>query len=140
MMEATFLFTIGDWSNDGHEKKETYILSSNTSMVKLVDIHGRIVPKLNIALSSWCEDYDDHFLKEEQWKQLEKLGFSFNDDLFENSEEGVEYNLFWNPDEFLRIWIFLMKCVCPDLSIEILEYPKLHELLPYSFGYGLFGE
>ena len=139
-MDTTFLFTISDWSNDGHEKKQTYILFSNKSMSELVDIYKRIVSELNIAFSSWCEDYGDHSLKEEQWRKLEGLGFPFDVDLFEDDGDGVEYVLQWVPDEFLRIWIFLMKKVCPELIIGIVEYPKFHHSLPYSFGYGLFGD
>ena len=139
-MKTTFLFTIGDWSDDGHEKKQTFILSSNTSMDDLVEIHGRIAKEFDIHLEDWCSDYDDYLLTEEQWKQLESLGFPFDVDLFDDDGNGVEYILQWMPDEFLRIWIFLMKKVCPDLVIEIVEYPELSRLLPYSFGYGLFGE
>lgn len=134
-----FKMTIGDWSEDGHGKKETFLVESNYPVEKVREIHFAAPKVTGIDIESVCSNYDESALSDETIVKLEELEYSFN--FF---DEGFPII---TPEEMFNIWAFLLKKTDPTLTLVICkeDYPEFHF---YGFddksrhigaiGYGLF--
>jgi hypothetical protein len=134
-----FRMSIGDWSDDGHGKHKDFIVESNVPVQVVREAHFAMENTLGINIEDICCDYEDSVVSSETTRAIRELGFEFED--IDNGEAGMY------PEEMVRLWIFLLQKVDPDLELEIIkdEIPTFHF---YGFdsqkrhigqvGYGLF--
>lgn len=135
-----FRMIIGDWSGDGHEKTEEFIVSSNLPVDAVREAHYKIYDKTGINIEEICSGYEEDELSPETVAQLRNMGFYFKN----QTGMGIEV---MTPLEIMRIWLFLLRQADPSIDIEISsdEIPNF-QFFGFgpkgrhigSVGYGLF--
>lgn len=110
-----FKLPIGDWSGDGHDKCDYYIVESNKSVEEVREIHFLIKPMLGIDLHEICNDYEDNTIRDEAYRTLKHLEFTAWDDY---PQEGYGWV---SSDIMAELWIFLLRAVDPSLNLTIVD-------------------
>jgi len=135
-----FYMTIGDWSGDGHEKSDNFLIESNLPIESVREAHFRIDKATGINIEDICSNYEEDEIDPETVHELKMLGFHFDNNT--GMGDGVI-----NSEEMARLWVFLLMKADPQLKLEFVEktIPSLH-FCGYdsqnrhigSVGYGLF--
>lgn len=135
-----FRMIIGDWSGDGHEKTEEFIIDSNLPIHLVREAHYKIYDKTGINIEEICSEYEEDELSPVTVEQLRNMGFHFENP----TGMGIEA---MTPHEMMRIWLFLLQQADPSLQLEIAtdEIPNF-QFFGFdpkgrhigSIGYGLF--
>ena len=135
-----FYMTIGDWSGDGHDQSEDFLIESNYPVERVREAHFQMETATGINIEDICAEYEENEIDPETVKKIKELGFRF-----ENSS-GMGDGIISVP-EMASLWIFLLMKTNRDLKLEIIEdnTPTLH-FFGYdeqnrhwgSVGYGLF--
>ncbi|MFW6310698.1 MAG: hypothetical protein ACOC1K_00520 [Nanoarchaeota archaeon] len=116
-----FKLPIGDWSGDGHEMCEEFIIESNVSAEDLVPIYIEMDKEYN--LSSECQEYKEESLSEEFLEFLEEKGLDPNKYL---SSYGGTDNKFVHPQDMAQLIIDLLMLWDDSLKLKI----KDEEIIP----------
>lgn len=137
-----FRMIIGDWSGDGHEKTEEFIIASNHPVYTVREAHYKIQDKTGINIEELCADFEEDTLDHETIERLRDMGFQFENSTGMGDEVMTPY-------EMMRIWLFLLQQTEPSLKLEI----ATDEIPNFQFfgfdpkgrhiggvGYGLFCE
>jgi len=140
-----FKLPIGDWSNDGHEKCDYYIIQSNISAKELVPIYIAMDEKYQI--SKECSEYEDNKLSEDFIKLIYHLDLDVKK--YITSEKwGII-----NSEELAQLILDLLMKFEPNLTLSIVPedtLPEFNNWLGQKFkgissgsvidlpGYGLF--
>lgn len=120
-----FLFTVGDWSHDGHNLTEDVFVKCNMKYEKL---HEVLFTQKIIDIEKECADYEDGILSEECTQRLLDLGIIKKDEL---NEEGVYEDMY--PDAWVDTLLNVVKHLDPIFEFEVVTFPTFH-----CGGYGLF--
>ncbi len=107
----TFRLPIGDWSKDGHNECDYYIISSNTSPKDLGDIYIDVCKKTSI--DKICSDYGDNnisFFGE----VMDKLGL--NPTLYFNENGACD-----GSEELAQLWIDVIQKIHPNVKMSIIK-------------------
>lgn len=118
----SFIMSIGDWSGDGHEKSEDFIVSSTVPVEKVREAHYRIPEATGIDFEAICSNYGDNCIDKQNMKALKELGFQFKD------PTGLGDQVM-DPEEMARLWIFLLQKADSSLYLQLKrkeELPTLH--------------
>lgn len=118
---------VGDWSDDGHGKTETYAIESNIERNEITHAYNKALkqnPKLN-DFEQLCEGYEDSSIPEEFLDELKRLGYQ--------APAWMEKELRISRDEFVDIYLFIVKVGNPAF-----EYSKVRANEINIGGYGLF--
>lgn len=138
-MSYKFRMSIGDWSDDGHGKHEDFIVQSNAPVEIVREAHFLMKNTLDFSIEDICHGYADCDIDSETTNAITDLGFDFE---YINDGKACPY-----PEEMVRLWIFLLQKVNPNLKLMLIkdEIPDFHF---YGFdeqnrhigfvGYGLF--
>ena len=120
---------VGDWSNDGHGRNESQVITSNLTgeeMEKACNLGQKMV---GIDFDNLCSDYQDPYLSKGDYTKLMLAGF--NNSWNKDEDEDVYLDV----DKFVKIYLFLVK-----VGNDKFEY----EFKPADYdetrigGYGLF--
>ena len=135
-----FYMTIGDWSGDGHNQSEDFLIESNYPVERVREAHFQMKNTIGINIEDICSEFEEDEIDPETVKKIRELGFRF-----ENSS-GMGDGIISVP-EMASLWVFLLMKTDKDLKLEIIENntPTLH-FFGYdeqnrhwgSVGYGLF--
>ena len=135
-----FYMTIGDWSGDGHNQSEDFLIESNYPVERVREVHFQMKNATGINIDEICSEFEEDEIDPETVAKIKELGFCF-----ENSS-GMGDGIISVP-EMARLWVFLLMKTDRDLKLEIIEdnTPTLH-FFGYdeqnrhwgSVGYGLF--
>ena len=140
-----FKIPIGDWSGDGHNKVEWYIIRSNKPVKEIRELYFKACDKLGFTLDGHnkltpCSEYGDNHFDKTILKLLLDFGIKIDNDL----KEYIELTETIDSDGFIEIVLALINTQDPDLKLEIVN----HELFQFCgfdknkhfgyFGYGLF--
>lgn len=114
---------VGDYSNDGHEKRETITIRSN----KEADETKYAFDQENesVQLEQYCSDYEDHKFP----SSLIRKYVSPELYTIDPTEEFVEI---W-PETFAEVWMGMARAGDPELVLSVEHVPEI-----YIGGYGLF--
>lgn len=133
--------TIGDWSGDGHEKYEAFLVNSNFPVERVREAHFHIEEATGINIEEICSDYGEDEIDSETLVKLKNMGFEF-----ENASGMGEAYI--SVPEMAKLWVFLLQKADPELQIEIMGDEDIPQLQFYGFdeqgrhisgvGYGLF--
>lgn len=130
-----FKLTIGDWSNDGHGRCETFIVISNKPVQESREAYFKAIEKLNFDISrEVCSDYQEYELKPEVRKKFKKLGYTIEEE--------------FDPEAYAKLLLFFIKQGDPELELILSPPDSLQTFHWYGFdeqrrhighlGYGLF--
>jgi len=153
MNNYKFTLPIGDWSNDGHGKKEDYIISSNKPLEYVRELYFQACNKIGFSLDGSYKktnltpqaDYEDYEFSNETLQALLDFGVKLEEDAIEyikeeESTDGTE----------LLCDIILAFIMTQDSELELKKEPsdKYPMFQFYGrdeqkrhigyFGYGLF--
>jgi hypothetical protein len=136
----TISLVIGDWSGDGHDKRETIIILSNLNNKDINKAYKKGSEKLGFDFcNDVCRDYEDHEISKDKLDLLIANGLKIKDiafddyDLKEFEKDGT-LRLWTEP--FAEIYLFIVKLGNPDFEYTFLEGksdPSIH-----IGGYGLY--
>lgn len=133
-------FPIGDWSDDGHGKCETFLVDSNVSVETLRELHFLAPEQLGFEIGSICQDYGDCTISQEV---LAKLKTFLTEELYEKAAE--EYV---DAESLCKIWLACLMQIEPTVHLSIVPTPSRESINFYGHdakgrhlktpGYGLF--
>jgi hypothetical protein len=153
-MKNLIEFSIGDWSNDGHGKEQTFIILCNKTSEELREIYFAACDKLKIRLDGHekklkfpvpCEDYEDGKFSVELYNYLVENGVKMPK--FKELEEGAQNgNYFPSTTEFLAVVLALIQWGDKSIVFDLLK-PEVFHFYGFDkkkrhigyFGYGLLG-
>lgn len=125
--------TIGDYSGDGHDKSDKYLIESNLSLSELKQAYEIGTEKVGFDFyRTVAEAYEDNYISIEQLSILKNLGFG---DLFDEPYCKGSEKIRLEAEEYVNIFLFICK-----LGNEQFE----HEFISDNSdnwnigGYGLF--
>lgn len=135
-MNHIISLVVGDWSGDGHDKKDTINIRSNLDKKAMEKAYKAGTKKVGFDLcADVCSDYEDRNLDSEKWEKLKELGYQDE----ELEDEADKYNngdiSLW-VDSFTDIYLFIVKLGNEKFEFEYLaakEDPTIK-----IGGYGLF--
>jgi hypothetical protein len=148
-MSYRFKVNIGDWSKDGHNQYEVFIVESTEPNEKVQEsfkiagtkigiISGGNHPRFLIA-----DDYEDSQLNNEHAQNLADAGVKFSDLVFNDGTDEEPNYIIEDPSYFVDL---LMRIAQTELDFEYSivndEVPDFNGFwgdLNMSMGYGLFG-
>jgi hypothetical protein len=140
---------LGDWSNDGHGKTDTYIIDANISAdlikegyirsckmtkVSFHDVHDRSLG-LDPDTIPVCANYEEHGIPVKAIERLKEHGL--DPDLI------LEDTSWISPDELAKLIMEFIKLSVPGLDYRIVDdLPNINgywdSTLNVQFGYGLY--
>jgi hypothetical protein len=114
--------SIGDWSGDGHEKKQDFIVKSNVPVEIVREAHWNSFDATGINIEEICSDYEEVTIEPDVVNKLKELGFHFSDIDIDGDE------VYPTAYEMIRIWLFLLEKTDPYLELEVVadEIPNFH--------------
>lgn len=127
-MSYQFEMYIGDWSCNGHERCDTFIIQSKKPVQAVREAHFRIpaVTGINIEKLDQPRPHRLTFdgVPVKGVKAINALGF----------EPALPENEPWYPSaqEMAALWVFLLNKVDPELELSIVQPPELEMLHFYG--------
>ena len=135
-----FYMTIGDWSGDGHNQSEDFLIESNYPVERVREAHFQMENATGINIEEMCSEFEEDEIDLETVRKLKRRGFHFE------NRSGMGDGIISVP-EMARLWVFLLMKTDKDLKLEIIDdnTPTLH-FFGYDeqnrhigdVGYGLF--
>ena len=108
-----FTIVVGDWSDDGHCQKDTFILASNVPPERFLECLDQTERELGFRV---CDMHDGYEVTEPTKKEMEIL---LRENLLpELIEEGA-----YLPDYLLELVINMVTRADPAIEVELLEIP-----------------
>ena len=80
-------FEVGDWSKDGHNQSDTFLIKSNYSGDEIDEGFKRLKKEKHIDFKKVCHDYEDSEIKNDVLVKLIKLGVLTQEEVDEAEEE-----------------------------------------------------
>lgn len=119
-----FTIVVGDWSDDGHCQKDTFVLASNVPPERFLECLEQTERKLGFRV---CNMHDGCEVSEPTKAELEIL--EREDLLPDLIEEGA-----YLPQYLVELVIAMAKRADPTVEVELLEIPWAVR----DIGYGLY--
>jgi hypothetical protein len=96
----TFLFPIGDWSNDGHGQCDTFPISAaKDSRSILAAIRAMAKKHPDLSPYEICSDYEQPTITRDQFERIRDLGFpEFSAVNFEDPEDYRDQDVYMDVD------------------------------------------
>lgn len=122
-------FPVGDWSKEGHEKCDNYLVRSNKPVADVRQAHHRSLETLGFNIGSLCCQFEEIYTSKKILSKLKELNYDF-DRLSEISDEPDCYSdaidsLELNSECVLDIWLFLLNKIDPSLDLKALNVPSI---------------
>lgn len=127
MKKNTITLTVGDWSDDGHGKTDTFLIKTKHNTKELNDAFKEGTRKIGFDLLKECDEYEKNELSEKAESCLKKAGYYGNN----APEEGGAY-----PEEYIEIYLFICKLGDPDFKYKLIK-PEEGNYVNIG-GYGLY--
>lgn len=118
---------VGDYSFDGHCRRDTVVVSSSLPKDQLLAAYKRGCEVVGFDLTKdVCSEYDDSTIPKYALQKLAKVGYSVEF----AGEDGADYV---SSQTFADVWLFIATKGDPSLVTTIIDPPSLN-----IGGYGLF--
>ena len=139
----TINLVLGDWSDDGHGKTETIVISTNLSKEEIEKGYKAGTKKVKKDfIKNYCSEYESNSMPFKDAKLFEKHGISFvGCETYEGEDYDPHYP--YDPDaenfiifdcsQFASIYLQIVKLGNPEFTYEIVTNSDIK-----IDGYGLF--
>lgn len=142
-----YQIVLGDWSEDGHGKTDTYFIQSAKKLNELQKTYENFVEETNYCfdnryhsgkkLTKFLTDYGNFTIKMQDFKQI--IGQHYEEYKNKTDHECIEDDdekVYFYPDSFMDFFIFLMNKRSPALELKVInnEIPTWNT----GMGYGLY--
>jgi hypothetical protein len=136
-MKNIISLVVGDWSGDGHDKKDIINIESNFDK-KAIDLAYKLgTEKLGFDFCNHiAEEYEDNKLPNEEWKKLKEAGYQDDNGLEEDAKKYNDGEISLDISSFADIYLFIVKLGNEKFKFEYLEGNKNPQI--NIGGYGLF--
>ena len=114
---------LGDWSGDGHEQTEEFIIKSNLSLIEFEQSLKAGEEIVGINFKDECSEYE-----------MNELSVAGHSALSTALPEFKDKTCWIHSETFLDMMLKVAQIGNPNFEYEIMEFPTLMGL-----GYGLFG-
>ena len=141
-LEHKTTLIIGDWSGDGHDKKEAVVIKANLDSKDIMKAYKKASKKLGFSfIDEVASEYEDRILTRDKFKTLLDNGLDMNvlggdyeikeakECLEDEDSEGVSL---WH-DSYREIFLFIVK-----LGDDSFEWEETQGATLDIGGYGLF--
>lgn len=125
-------FTLGDWSDSGHGKKETYHMKSNYSAKEINEVLLKYENETGSNISSWCMDDGDTIIHSYDTNSLVTMGIVSSSEII-NGEYDCE-----NALGYIDLISRIIKYYIPDFEWDYESYEDEETLYIDKGGYGLW--
>ena len=136
-----FRFVVGDWSNDGHNQSQDFIVETSHSEEIIHKAYEDAIKACGVDLEELCSNFEDSIIHSWDVEKLEQFGISFEN--FDEPNDDGDY--YCSPENFAYLFFELIKL---QLGNEF-KYKFIKNEIPYlngywhktfnkSFGYGCF--
>lgn len=95
-------FTIGDWSADGHEQSEDFLIASSIPIQDLRELHFAATPLLGFPIGDICAEFEINTPTQEQLAGLRTLGALDDPTLTVTNMQ---------PSDVLALWLAILRAV-----------------------------
>ena len=122
-----FSAIIGDWSDDGHGKTETFVLDVEGHFTNdcIKDAYARSKARYGRGLEDVANLHEDSDVPVDWIKQMQDEGLSHLPGDFEWALEYGRYGIPAQPEDLVHILIHMIKMELPDFHAEIVQIPLL---------------
>jgi hypothetical protein len=141
-MSDTFNIIVGDWSDDGHGKTDTQLVTTVTTFSDVQNawtaVNKNLKNTYGFTLEDVCQDYEDNLLTKQQSDAFIAMGINlseFAEDAEDYVEDG-ESEFALDSDSFVELVIRLINQHNPLLGLSKAPYSHRKDLR--VGGYGLF--
>lgn len=134
-MKHAWRIMLGDWSDDGHGKTDTFNIQSALPKRECIKLWEELITDLNMTdddkganakkAFKYFRHYEDNTMPMEE---VLKLAPDFE---YENGKEAYFY-----PDSFIELFICAMNYHFPHIEMELLK--DTNDTWYSSLGYGLY--
>lgn len=132
-MNKIINLVVGDWSGDGHEKREIFTIRCNIDSKSLKEAYFLGTQIIGFDLSkevAW--DYQDSIISKKHLEILQRHGQNWDwDSLKDPDDDEIEIVC----DDYVDIWMFIASLGNPHICYEVV--PSTENSI-YIGGYGLF--
>ncbi len=129
----TINIVVGDWSDDGHGKTETFVFECSHSPEDVQTAHTKgITAEQHKVIDTIAEEYEDQTLTEDHIRVLEEIGFDVAHMEFRNADSEFDEPYITN-DEFVNLYWHIVK----RGNTEITHSHKIAASITIG-GYGFF--
>lgn len=158
MNKTKFKIAIGDWSKDGHNQSEDFIIEANYTVEQLQEAYKNSCKLTTISFDDsvkytgvvrhWRENKKFEIAQEYEDSRINEAAFKILKHFNVLSEEQAKY--LKEGDYFIESPTYLVKLIMGfiKLSLPDLEYELVEDSIPYlngywgnlnvTWGYGLF--
>lgn len=119
-----FTVVVGDWSDDGHCQKDTFILASNVPPGRFLECLDQTERKIGLRVCTMHDGYEVFEPTKDEREILERENLIPEHD----DEEG------FLPPYLVALVVSMAKRADPAIEVELLEIPWAMR----SIGYGLY--
>lgn len=107
-------FTVGDWSGDGHEQSESFLVHSSIPVEELREVHFLAPAEVGFDIGTMCKEYNDSSLVG-FYDHLVEIGIlSADDPLFSEEEDEAA-----SPEDIIDIWLGLLRHIAQARGIPL---------------------
>lgn len=148
-------FQIGDWSDDGHGKCDSFIVDFHVhDLNRIREAHYKAKEVLGFDIGDLCARYEESTIEGEKLERLFEIGVlsekKLNEELLEFDRDEQSNIVSLSPDayEMCQIWVDILNHIDPELKGEIIPEDPIPTINFYGVdqqgrhvytpGYGLF--
>ncbi len=142
----TYKMEIGDWSHDGHNQSEIFILETSHTNTEIQKAYKKACKKANIelhghGLNSVLSEYEDSGLTAEDIEKLDSLGIDVkNLETLSTTIDEVDGSTYCCPEDVVILFMEMAKSQLKDFSYKIVsdKMPEIQAPGHEFMGYGCF--
>lgn len=142
-MEHLVQVVVGDWSNDGHGRTETFFIRSSLNGSELARAHAAGSSIVGFSLKDdVCTGYENSLITKAQLLKLQELGMTYetenrtdDEDLITTDyrDREIEPSFYIGREDFFNFYLFIATLGNPEFKYELIKPGKVN-----IGGYGLF--
>lgn len=145
MSDNILKFPIGDWSKDGHNECDWFVISTTKTAEEVGEISQKIPDILGFPFGKLCQEYGQSNLTKNQIDALAEAGVDISVIIAENvdnTDKDIDgYWLAEGSEDLFEIWMALLQIIDPTFEYTWIKPTEMSYHLGYQGipGYGLFG-
>ena len=131
----TIKIVVGDWSDDGHGKTDSFVYQSSATEEEMKEAYNKTCKVLGFdPCKTYFRGYEESSMPNTDYEKIVKLlGSEFGDEAF--CEDGEPEAREFSSNELAALWIEMVKYSLPDIEIKEME----DDISQINIGgYGLF--
>lgn len=111
---------VGDWSMDGHEKVDRFLICSSLDKASLNEAFATASKKIGFNFSyEVADDYEDNLFPKEYIDLLRERGIEFT--LSDEDSANDDGSVALQPKDFVNVWLAIAAFGNPSLKYNLIQ-------------------